>query len=69
MLPIPTRPGLDKLPQALSGTIAVNTVPASPTSNLFNATKQSKVLVPPALIPPPTNKLPSISTLLNEIVS
>ena len=67
MLPIPTRPGLDRLSQEFSPTIAVNTVPASPTSNLSNATKQSKVLVPSAVIPPDTNNFLLIVTSFSKV--
>ena len=55
VLPIPTRPAVDCDPQPSASDIAVKTVPARPTSNLFFAVKQSNIPDEPTI--PPVRKI------------
>ena len=52
VLPIPTRPGLETLLHPSVSDIAVKTVPATPTSNLFFAVRQSNIPEEPTIPPP-----------------
>ena len=67
VLPIPTRPAVDWEPQPSASDIAVKTVPATPTSNLFFAVRQSNIPEEPT-IPPPRNIF-STFTFAKDVVS
>ena len=67
VLPIPTRPAVDWDPHPFASDIAVKTVPARPTSNLFFTVKQSNVAEEPTM--PPLRKILSTFIFAKVVVS